>query len=82
MQRVQKFIIVPFRSVKGRLQQAELRPASSEEAALRLAETLSARYAAVAAFEVLVDIETGEMHDPRELVAYGPMPLVDDAMAA
>lgn len=82
MQRLQKFVVVPFRSVRGRLQQAEMRQASSKEAAMRLAELMANRFAAAAAFEVLVDAETGEMHDPRELVAYGPVPDMDDTMVA
>lgn len=82
MKRVQKFVVVPFRSVRGRLQQAEMRPAQSEEAACRLARQMADRFAAVAAFEVLVDVESGEMHEPRELVAYGPMPVIDEAMVA
>lgn len=82
MQRVQKFIIVPFRTVKGRLQQAEMRQASTEAGARRLAEQMAGRFAAVAAYEVMVDAETGEMNDPREIVAYGNMPALQTAMVA
>ena len=79
MKRIEKYIVVPFRLVKGRPLQAEMRQASSEAAAIRLAEAMAGRFAGVAAFEVRVDIESGEMFDPRELVAIGTVPSFEDA---
>lgn len=75
----QHFVVIPVRLVKGVYRPAEPRYPRTEELALELAERLSTQYAGVAAFEVLVDTETGDMHDPRELVTYGKVP---DLMAA
>lgn len=78
MKRLARYVVIPFRFSQGRLHQAELRPASSEAAAVRMAELMAERFAGVIAFEVHVDIETGEMHDPRELVTFGRIPALDE----
>ena len=82
MSRVQKFIVVPFRRIKGRYHPGEVRFPASEEAAIRLAELMAQRFDGVAAIEVLVDPETDEMHDPRELAVFGSAPAIDDLMVA
>lgn len=82
MKRVQKFIVVPVKLVKGRPYQGEVRMASCEESALRLAGRMAERFDGVAAYEVHVDMESGDMHDPRELVVHGRAPVLQSAEAA
>ncbi len=77
-----KYIVAPFRLAKGKFTQAELRPASSEEGAIRMAEAMAGRFAGVAAFEVYVDEETGELHSPRLLAVHGTTPDLEVAVAA
>ena len=81
MARKVKYLVIPFRMINRRLQPGEARSPSTEDAAMRLAEAMAARFAGVAAIEVHVDNETGEMMDPRELVVYGAIPegLLDEA---
>lgn len=70
----QKFIVIPFRSVRGKPQLGEMRQAQSEAGAVRMAELMSGRFVGVAAFEVHVDEETGDMVAPRELAVFGVVP--------
>lgn len=81
MKRSAKYIVVPFRLAKGRFFPGEMRKAETEAGALRLAEAMAARFAGVAAFEVIVDEESGDMTEPRELVVYGQVPEMDAAAA-
>lgn len=78
----QKFVVISFRSIKGRPHIGDMRPARDEDAAIRLAETMSKHWAGVAAFEVHVEEESGDMHSPRLLAAFGSLPDLDEAMAA
>ncbi len=80
MKRSQKFIIIPFRSIKGRFHVGEMRPASSEDSAIRIAELMVGRFAGAAAFEVLVEEESGEMFSPRMLASFGRLPDLEEAM--
>lgn len=80
MKLVEKFVVVPFRSIKGRSHSAEMREARSEESATRMAVLMAERFAGVAAFEVHVDEETGEMHAPRLLAAFGKVPEMDNVL--
>lgn len=86
MKRWQKFIVVPFRLIRGRPipQVQEVRKAASEQDACRIARAMVDHWDAVAAYEVHVDEETGDMHDPRELVVHGRVPSLEqlEAMAA
>ncbi len=72
--RTVKYVVLPFRFAKGRFFRGEARKASSEPEAITIAEAMAGRFDGVAAFEVHVDEETGEMHDPRELVVFGRVP--------
>ncbi|WP_054309985.1 hypothetical protein [Mesorhizobium sp. 1M-11] len=80
MKRSQKFIIIPFRSIKGRFHVGEMRPASSEGGAVRIAELMAERFAGAAAFEVHVDEESGEMFSPRLIASFGKLPDLEEAM--
>lgn len=73
---VEQFIVVPYRrGPKGKgLVAAEVRPASSEVGAIRIATSMSERFVGVAAFAVMVDKETGDMLEPRLLLQKGDVP--------
>lgn len=70
----EKYIIMTYRKGKRQLIAGEMRPASSEASAMRIAETMSARFAGVMAYAVQVDIETGDMLNPRVLASFGEVP--------
>lgn len=74
----EKYIIMPYRKGKRQLIAGEMRPASSEASAMRIAETMSARFAGVLAYAVQVDTETGDMLNPRLLASYGEIPQSND----
>ncbi len=46
----EKFIIMPYRKAKGKLTLGEMRPASSEAGAIKIATSMSERFAGVAAY--------------------------------
>ncbi|AJG18454.1 hypothetical protein [Cupriavidus basilensis] len=74
-----KYIVVPYRKGKGdTLLPGEIRQASSEVGAIRIANGMASSFAGVAAYEVLVDEETGEMGSPRILVKEGSIPALGD----
>lgn len=70
----EKYIIMPYRKNRQRLVVAEMRPASSEMSAIRIAESMAGRYAGVEAYAVMVDEESGDMNDPRLLASFGEVP--------
>ncbi|GAB3625849.1 hypothetical protein PTE30175_04089 [Pandoraea terrae] len=77
--RAVKFIIVPYRKGNGgTLQPAEMRQASNEASAIRIAESMAPGFAGIAAYEVVVDNETGAMDSPRVLMQQGAVPALDD----
>lgn len=67
----QKFIVVPFVSKKGALTMGEMRQASSSVSAERLASAMASRFAGVAAYDVTVDKETGDLRDPKLIASHG-----------
>ncbi|MFB2553380.1 hypothetical protein [Ensifer soli] len=79
----EKFIVIPFRKIKGGAMVAgEVRPASSEASAVRLAEVMAERFAGTAALAVYVDMDTGEMSAPRLIREFGQtMDLISDLAA-
>lgn len=74
----EKYIIMPYRKGKRNLIAGEMRPASSEASATRIAESMSARFAGVIAYAVNVDTETGDMLNPRVLATFGDVPQSND----
>ncbi len=76
---IEKYVVIPYiRGAKGKgLVAAEIRPASSEVSAIRIATSMSERFVGVAAFAVTVDKETGDMLEPRLLVQKGDVPPMD-----
>lgn len=74
-----KFIVVPYRhSQGGALHPAEMRQASTEFGAIRVAQSMASSFAGVAAYEVVVDEETGTMDSPRILFQEGSVPAEED----
>ncbi|MEN5277019.1 hypothetical protein ABE527_08720 [Brucella sp. TWI432] len=71
MSLAEKFIVVPFTEQRRKLTMGEMRQSSSAQAAERLALTMSARFAGVAAYAVKVDTESGDMTEPRLLMQLG-----------
>ena len=74
---VMQYIVVPYRAAAGGVA-GEIRPASSEFGAIRIANSMAAKFAGVAAYEVMVDKETGDMGSPRILAQIGTVPALDD----
>lgn len=78
-QNLEKYIIMPFRKNNQKLVAAEMRPASSEAGAIKIATSMSGRFIGVAAYAVLVDEESGDMNAPRLLASFGEVPdFIDD----
>ena len=75
---VMQYIVVPYRARRRRRRPGEIRPASSEFGAIRIANSMAAKFAGVAAYEVMVDKETGDMGSPRILAQIGTVPALDD----
>ncbi|KAB1087312.1 hypothetical protein F4V91_13315 [Neorhizobium galegae] len=67
----EKFIVLPFQKVRGNLAPAEMRQASSPAAAERIASSMASRFVGVAAYSVMVDLESGDMSSPRVLCQFG-----------
>jgi len=67
----EKFIILPYKKNRGNLVPGEMRQASSGGSAEKIASSMSARFAGVAAYAVMVDEETGDMTSPRLLARHG-----------
>lgn len=78
---VTKFVVMPFKKGKGnRLVNAEQREASSAEAATRLADNMSVRFAGVAAYRMDIDEETGEISNGALLSSHGEiLNILEDA---
>ncbi|WOC16968.1 hypothetical protein [Pseudochrobactrum sp. MP213Fo] len=74
----EKFIIMPYRKARQKLVAAEMRPASSEAGAIKIATSMSERFAGVAAYAVMVDEESGDMNAPRLIVSFGEVPDMSD----
>ncbi|MEH7868755.1 hypothetical protein GYN07_15610 [Rhizobium leguminosarum bv. viciae 248] len=67
----EKFIVLPFKRVRGNLAPGEMRQASNPAAAQRIAGAMAERFVGVAAYSVMVDMETGDMTSPRVLCQFG-----------
>ncbi|VVE87540.1 hypothetical protein [Pandoraea bronchicola] len=78
-----RFIVVPFRKGSGGdLLPVEVRPASTSVGAVRVAHSMREQHAGVAAYEVLLDPETGAMESPKVLFQHGRIPALDEYAAA
>lgn len=78
-----RFIVIPFRTGSGGdLLPVEIRPAGTSVGAVRVAHSMRERHAGVAAYEVLLDPETGAMESPKILFQHGRVPVLDEYAAA
>lgn len=71
MSKSEKFIVLPFKKVRGQTLPGDMRQASNEAAAERIAARMAGAVVGVAAYSVLVDMESGHMGNPKLLCAYG-----------
>lgn len=67
----EKYIVLPFKKNRGNLVPGEMRQASNEASAERIAGSMASRFVGVAAFAVLVDEESGDMSAPRLIAKHG-----------
>ncbi|OJF91737.1 hypothetical protein AX761_22050 [Rhizobium sp. 58] len=68
----EKFIVVPFRKGRGStVVPGEMRQASTEAGAERMAELIAQHYLGASAIAVLVDDESGDMTSPRLIREFG-----------
>lgn len=67
----EKFIVMPFKRVRGGLAPGELRAATTAAGAEKVAAAMAPRHIGVAAYAVQVDEESGDMSSPRLLVQFG-----------
>jgi hypothetical protein len=67
MSRVEKFIVLPFKKVRGNIVPGEMRAASNAGSAEKIARAMAERFVGVAAYSVQVDMESGDMSDPKIL---------------
>ena len=66
-----KFIVLPFRRSRNRVVMGDMRQASSLASADRMARALADRLGGARAYEVQVEEESGEMHEPRLICSHG-----------
>nr|WP_087149186.1 hypothetical protein [Pararhizobium antarcticum] len=71
MMAAEKFIVLPYRKVRGGVAPGEMRQASSAASAEKIATAMAPRFPGVAAYAVQVDEETGDMSSPRLLIQFG-----------
>ena len=67
----EKFIIIPYKPARGGLVPGEMRQASNEASAEKIATAMAPRFVGIAAYAVIVDEETGDMTSPRLLISLG-----------
>ncbi len=71
MSDAEKIIVVQFKSGRGGVVPGEMRQASNQVSAEKIATAMAPRHVGVAAYAVTVDEESGTMANPRLLVQHG-----------
>lgn len=71
MSDAEKIIVVQFKSGRGGVVPGEMRQASNQASAEKIASAMAPRHVGVAAYAVTVDEESGTMASPRLLVSHG-----------
>lgn len=71
MSDAEKIIVVQFKSGRGGVVPGEMRQASNQASAEKIASAMDPRHVGVAAYAVTVDEESGTMANPRLLVSHG-----------
>lgn len=67
----EKIIVVQFKNSRGGVVLGEMRQASNQASAEKIASAMAPRHVGVAAYAVTVDEESGTMASPRLLVSHG-----------
>lgn len=67
----EKIIVVQFKNGRGGVVPGEMRQASNQASAEKIASAMAPRHVGVAAYAVTVDEESGTMANPRLLVSHG-----------
>ncbi|SDB14756.1 hypothetical protein SAMN03159422_00245 [Agrobacterium fabrum] len=67
----EKIIVVQFKNNRGGVVPGEMRQASNQASAEKIASAMAPRHVGVAAYAVTVDEESGTMANPRLLVQHG-----------
>jgi hypothetical protein len=67
----EKIIVVQFKNSRGGVVPGEMRQASNQASAQKIASAMAPRHVGVAAYAVTVDEESGTMANPRLLVQHG-----------
>ena len=71
MSDAEKIIVVQFKNSRGGVVPGEMRQASNQASAEKMASAMAPRHVGVAAYAVTVDEESGSMANPRLLVSHG-----------
>ncbi|NSZ75650.1 hypothetical protein [Agrobacterium tumefaciens] len=71
MSDAEKIIVVQFKNSRGGVVPGEMRQASNQASAEKIASAMAPRHIGVAAYAVTVDEESGSMGNPRLLVSHG-----------
>ncbi|UXS24170.1 hypothetical protein [Agrobacterium tumefaciens] len=71
MSDAEKIIVVQFKNSRGGIVPGEMRQASNQASAEKIASAMAPRHVGVAAYAVTVDEESGTMANPRLLVSHG-----------
>ncbi len=71
MSDAEKIIVVQFKNGRGGVVPGEMRQASNQASAEKIASAMAPRHVGVAAYSVTVDEESGTMANPRLLVSHG-----------
>lgn len=71
MSDAEKIIVVQFKNSRGGVVPGEMRQASNQASAEKIASAMAPRHVGVAAYAVIVDEESGTMVNPRLLVSHG-----------
>ncbi|UXS33967.1 hypothetical protein FY152_17540 [Agrobacterium tumefaciens] len=71
MSDAEKIIVVQFKNGRGGVIPGEMRQASNQASAEKIASAMAPRHVGVAAYAVTVDEESGTMANPRLLVSHG-----------
>ncbi len=71
MSDAEKIIVVQFKNGRGGVVPGEMRQASNQASAEKIASAMAPRHVGVAAYAVTVDEESGTMANPRLLVSHG-----------
>lgn len=71
MSDAEKIIIVQFKKGRDGIMPGEMRPASNQASAEKMASAMAPRHIGVAVYAVTVDEESGNMANARMLISHG-----------